>query len=96
MVTSIVKRDGRTAEFRLDKIVDAIEKAFQASGAMQGRDVAQRVAESVLAKIDAVTDSLPTVEGVQDLVEETLIEEGFAQTAKAYICTVPSASACAT
>ena len=30
-------------------------------------------------------EGTPTVEGVQDLVEETLIEEGFTQTAKAYI-----------
>ena len=30
-------------------------------------------------------EGTPTVEGVQDLVEEALIEEGFTQTAKAYI-----------
>ena len=30
-------------------------------------------------------EGTPTVEGVQDLVEETLIEEGSTQTAKAYI-----------
>ena len=30
-------------------------------------------------------EGTPTVEGVQDLVEETLIESGFVQTAKAYI-----------
>ncbi len=40
----------------------------------------------VVEKIESgAIEGTPTVEGVQDLVEETLIEEGFTQTAKAYI-----------
>ena len=86
MVTTIIKRDGRTADFKIDKITDAVEKAFQASGAMQDRGVAQDIAEKVVAKIEAgAIEGIPTVEGIQDLVEETLIQEGFARTAKAYI-----------
>ncbi|MDO5117929.1 MAG: anaerobic ribonucleoside triphosphate reductase [Eggerthellaceae bacterium] len=86
MVTTIIKRDGRTADFKIDKITDAVEKAFQASGAMQDRGVAQDIAEKVVAKIeDGAIEGIPTVEGIQDLVEETLIQEGFARTAKAYI-----------
>ena len=30
MVTTIIKRDGRTAEFKQEKIAEAVEKAFQA------------------------------------------------------------------
>ena len=37
MITSIIKRDGRETVFDQTKIADAIEKAFQASGAMQAR-----------------------------------------------------------
>ena len=37
MITSIIKRDGRETVFDQTKIADAIEKAFQASGAMQDR-----------------------------------------------------------
>ena len=86
MVTQIIKRDGRTAEFNITKITDAVEKAFQASGAMQDRATAQAIADKVNAKLDAgAIEGTPTVEGIQDLVEETLIEEGFTQTAKAYI-----------
>ncbi len=86
MVTTIVKRDGRTAEFKPEKIADAIEKAFKACGAMQDRSVADEVAEIVVGKIESgAIEGSPTVEGVQDLVEETLIESGFVQTAKAYI-----------
>ncbi|MBP5313734.1 MAG: anaerobic ribonucleoside triphosphate reductase [Eggerthellaceae bacterium] len=86
MITQIVKRDGRTTEFRREKIADAIEKAFNACAAMQDRKVADEIADKVVAKLEGgAIEGIPTVEGIQDLVEETLIEEGFTQTAKAYI-----------
>ncbi|WP_415928022.1 ATP cone domain-containing protein, partial [Slackia piriformis] len=34
MIETIVKRDGRTADFKIEKIVEAVDKAFQASGSM--------------------------------------------------------------
>ena len=84
--TTIKKRDGRIVDFDLEKIVDAVEKAFLASGAMQNRQVSRDVANLVMAKIlGGAVEGTPTVEGVQDLVEEALIESGFSQTAKAYI-----------
>lgn len=86
MISTIVKRDGRTTEFDQAKITDAIEKAFQASGAMQGRSVAEQISNTVVEKIEnGAIEGTPTVEGVQDLVEEALIEANFSQTAKAYI-----------
>lgn len=86
MVETIIKRDGRTADFDADKIAVAVERAFAASGAMQDRSVAEGIAESVVAKIDeGAIEGTPTVEGVQDLVEEALIEAGFVRTAKSYI-----------
>ncbi len=88
MITEIKKRDGRSAIFEEEKITDAIRKAFVASSAMQGIDTAREIADKVVAKLDdehAKSGSAPTVEGIQDVVEETLQEEGFTQTAKAYI-----------
>ena len=86
MISTIIKRDGRKAEFDQTKITDAIEKAFQASGAMQGRSVAEKISNTVMEKIEnGAIEGTPTVEGVQDLVEEALIEANFSQTAKAYI-----------
>ena len=86
MVESIIKRDGRAVDFHQEKIAEAVEKAFRASGAMQPRGVADGIAERVVEKVESgAIEGTPTVEGVQDLVEETLIEEGFTQTAKAYI-----------
>ncbi len=86
MVMSIIKRDGRAVDFHQEKIAEAVEKAFRASAAMQPRSVANGIAERVVEKLESgAIEGTPTVEGVQDLVEETLIDEGFAQTAKAYI-----------
>ena len=86
MVETIIKRDGRTATFHVEKIAEAIEKAFSACAAMQDRTTADQIANQVAAKIEqGAIEGTPTVEGVQDLVEETLIEQGFVQTAKAYI-----------
>ncbi|NHM15125.1 anaerobic ribonucleoside triphosphate reductase [Eggerthellaceae bacterium zg-887] len=86
MVTTIIKRDGRTAEFRVEKIAEAVEKAFVACGTMQDRTAADEIAAKVVEKLEAgAIEGIPTVEGVQDLVEETLIEQGHVQTAKSYI-----------
>lgn len=86
MPQSIIKRDGRTTEFHVEKIATAIEKAFQACAAMQDRSVADEIAAKVAKKLDeGAIEGTPTVEGVQDIVEETLIESGFVQTAKSYI-----------
>ena len=50
------------------------------------RATAEQIAATVVEKLESgAIEGTPTVEGVQDLVEETLIESGFVQTAKAYI-----------
>ena len=86
MVETIMKRDGRTVEFKQEKIAEAVERAFQACGAMQDRAAAEDIAQRVVDKLESgAIEGAPTVEGVQDLVEETLIESGFVQTAKSYI-----------
>ncbi len=86
MPQTIIKRDGRTTEFHVEKIAAAVEKAFQACAAMQDRQVADDIARQVAEKLDnGAIEGTPTVEGVQDLVEEALIENGFVQTAKSYI-----------
>ena len=45
-VASIVKRDGRAVPFDESKIAAAVERAFAASGAMQGRPVADQIARA--------------------------------------------------
>ncbi|MCL2136576.1 MAG: anaerobic ribonucleoside triphosphate reductase [Coriobacteriia bacterium] len=89
-VTKIVKRDGRLDDFDVTKIADAIEKAFIASGFINSREECERLANDVLYRIasgdlEGVPQNPPTVEGVQDLVEEALAENGYVQIARSYI-----------
>ena len=83
-VDTIKKRDGRSVPFEQDKITEAVAKAFGASGGMQRRDVAERITQQVIEQLNA-QEGEPTVEGVQDLVEECLIKDGFVTTSKNYI-----------
>ncbi|MCM1335256.1 MAG: anaerobic ribonucleoside triphosphate reductase [Bacteroides sp.] len=87
MITKIQKRDGREMPFNLQKIADAIFKAATAVGG-KDYDSAMELAEEVcriLEKNSEQTETIPTVEEVQDAVEKVLVERGHAKTAKAYI-----------
>ena len=86
MPESIKKRDGRTVAYEEAKIADAILRAFEAAGSAKGKEEAERLARIVTKNIsrDELVD-IPSVEGVQDVVEKVLIDEGYAKTAKAYI-----------
>lgn len=85
MIQYIRKRDGRMDHFDVNKIAGAIYKAFQATEAKYDLDTAISVANEVESKLEARHTELPTVELVQDTVEETLIEKGYVRIAKAYI-----------
>lgn len=84
MIQQIVKRDGRTVAFELDKIADAIFKAAQASGG-RDYDMAAGLAKQVVSALEAASLTCPTVEQVQDTVEKVLVKSGHARTAKKYI-----------
>ncbi|OQB14888.1 MAG: Anaerobic ribonucleoside-triphosphate reductase [Firmicutes bacterium ADurb.Bin193] len=82
---TIIKRDGRVAPFRIEKIADALMKAFEASGSKRDYKYAMELARRVEAKIIEANIDAPTVEQVQDFVESVLIERGHVRTAKQYI-----------
>ena len=85
MYKSIKKRDGRTAKFDRKKIEKAIEKAGLETGEF---DVAQAVelTDKVLDVLETRNQKrLPSVEDIQDIVEDALIDSKFKKTAKAYI-----------
>lgn len=85
MIKYIRKRDGRMDRFDVNKIAGAIYKAFQATDAKYDLDTAIMVANEVKEKLEKRHTELPTVELVQDTVEETLIAKGYVRIAKAYI-----------
>jgi anaerobic ribonucleoside-triphosphate reductase len=86
MIRKIRKRDGKIADFNPIQITEAIWKAAQAVGGKDYRKSAE-LTNKVMDLLEKQTKrgQMPTVEQVQDAVEKTLIEEGHAKTAKAYI-----------
>ncbi|MBR4411769.1 MAG: anaerobic ribonucleoside triphosphate reductase [Firmicutes bacterium] len=84
-IRQIVKRDGRTVPFEVDKISDAIFKAAQVLGG-RDKEMSKELADEVQAYLlDVCHNSIPTVEQIQDAVEKVLIEAGHARTAKEFI-----------
>ena len=83
--TSIVKRDGSLTTFDQDKITAAIEKAGEATGEF-GPDEAIILSGQVCKVIaHRFEGASPTVEEIQDIVEQTLITANHFETARAYI-----------
>lgn len=85
-IKQIVKRDGTTVAYDRDRIATAIFKAAAAIGGSD-RAEAERLAQLVEKKLEGTfgAGAIPSVEEIQDIVEETLIKEGHAKTARAYI-----------
>jgi len=81
----IQKRDGRIVDFDENKITAAISKAFDAAFQPGQGEMARKLAAEVTSILEVEGIELPEVEHVQDLVERVLMDNGFNQTAKAYI-----------
>ncbi len=84
MIEKIKKRDGRTVEFDRSKIANAVFKAFIATKSKDGKR-AEEIAAQVVKLIEERIPGIPSVEDVQDIVEEVLMKNGYAAVAKAYI-----------
>jgi len=81
----IRKRDGRVVRFDSKKIADAIAKAGAATGEFDHK-IARKLTLKVLNLAQqAIPHRIPTVEGIQDVVEEVLLSSPYRKTAKAYI-----------
>lgn len=89
-ISEVRKRDGRIVSFDVSRIENAIERAFRVAeegSAAEAKRVAQRVGAELLRLKQLSRDRrfLPSIELIQDVVEQTLMHEGFGKTAKAYI-----------
>ncbi|MFP4497827.1 MAG: anaerobic ribonucleoside-triphosphate reductase [Vulcanimicrobiota bacterium] len=81
----IRKRDGRMTRFDIEKIAEAINKSFYATG-IDDKKLCSKLAEMVVSDlIKTIEGNVPNVEEIQDTVEQVLIREGYAPQAKAYI-----------
>ncbi len=82
----VVKRDGKTAEFSIQKIAKAITKAFEAVERKYHSSVIDLLALKVTADFEPkIKDGYIAVEDIQDSVETVLSQAGYADVAKAYI-----------
>lgn len=82
----VEKRDGAIVNFELDKITDAIGKAFEATDKQYSEDMLQMLGLRVTADFQKkITESRIFVEDIQDSVENVLIQCGYSDVAKAYI-----------
>ena len=87
-IIQIIKRDYETSEFVLNKITNAIEKAMISVGngtRVDAEMISQNVLKSLLERKNNHVNYIPTVEQVQDIVEDSLMHSTFPDVAKAYI-----------
>ena len=85
-VQFVLTREGVQIPFDKEKIVKAIDKAGQATGEF-GLDESRTIADSVVKVLSHRFNGqqIPTVEQIQDIVEQELISANYFQTARAYI-----------
>lgn len=90
-MSKVTKRDGTVVDYNIEKIENAIAKALVATQEVRtslisrtARTVAVNV-ESALIEKYGTEDFQAGVEEIQDLVEKELMNQGYQDTAKAYI-----------
>lgn len=85
MVEIIKKREGNLVPFDREKIYNAILAAMEAVGEKNELQ-ARRVTDHVIYHLEVNFEKrIPSVEEIQDIVEEQLIEASLTKVAKAYI-----------
>ena len=82
MSKKIIKRDGNIVNFDREKIINAINKAFlEVDGELYETETSETIAKEIEEKIKDNS----TVEEIQDMVEEALMDSERKDVAKAYI-----------
>lgn len=87
-ITDIIKRDGSRQPYRLTKVVTAIHMAMKDvkhGNRLDAENIALKVHETLEAHRAKDPDYTPSVEGIQDVVEEVLMQSDFLDVAKSYI-----------
>lgn len=85
MYSEIVKRNSDIVPFDSKKITSAIAKAAKATGEFNW-DIAEQLTIKVLSLSQTtISHKIPSVEELQDIVEEVLLNSTYKKTAKAYI-----------
>lgn len=87
-ILKVRKRDGRIVDFDAERIRLAAAKALKAAGTVNEK-IAAHVVDDVIAELKQrgfdKPDSMPDIELIQDIVENSFIKRGLSQAAKRYI-----------
>jgi ribonucleoside-diphosphate reductase alpha chain len=82
----IKKRNGQIVDFNIDKIENAMRKAFLAMNTPVTEERLKEMTQRVVAEVEmAFPEATPSVEHVQDRVEMILMQGGYLAVAKHYI-----------
>ncbi len=84
-IESVTKRDGTLAPFDSSKIYNAIKKAGTTTGEFGDQESWLLTAQVLKVLKHKFAESLPSIEQIQDIVEQVLISSNYFATAKAYI-----------
>lgn len=82
--TQIVKRNGDVADFKPEKIEQALFRAMRAAG-RPDRAAARRLTDEVIGALAAAGEAVPHVERVQDEVERAIYRSGDFELLKTYM-----------
>ncbi|MBN2461304.1 MAG: ribonucleoside triphosphate reductase, partial [Candidatus Cloacimonetes bacterium] len=85
MFKFIKKRDNKIVKFETDKITNAILKAGKVTREFDHQIAKRLTLQVVNLAQQTIENRIPTVEEIQDIVEEVLLASSFKKTAKAYI-----------
>ena len=84
-IESVTKRDGTLAPFDSNRIYNAILKAGSSTGEFSDQEAWLLTGQVLKVLKHKFSETLPSIEQIQDIVEQVLISANYFATAKAYI-----------
>ena len=84
-IESVTKRDGTLAPFDSNRIYNAILKAGNSTGEFSDQEAWLLTGQVLKVLKHKFSETLPSIEQIQDIVEQVLISANYFATAKAYI-----------
>lgn len=85
MFKRIKKRDGKIVKFDAEKITRAISAAGKETGEISDKIAARLTLKVLSLAEETIKEKTPSVEQIQDIVEEVLLGSAHKETAKAYV-----------
>ena len=80
----VKKRDNQVIPFSPERVTRAIYKAARSTG-VDDMALASQLSRQVMEAVEKNSKKIPSVEEIQDMVEQVLIQNGHTQIAKSYI-----------